>query len=745
MLVENQIIEYFNGDRKSVRTERILWISPDKQHVVTLELDNKSSLPEWSSYQSIVESLTQKGARTLEIDPYSPDMSMEEPSKKNLRSRDRAWDLIRDFVFDEPSIYDPRLRNAMITEYIAKMAEKKLKIHKTQIYRKLRRYWKGGKTKIALLCDFKSCGAPGKPRESKTGLKRGRKSAQTLLNPNHIVGVNITEEDLQYFRLAIVSYYHTRKRNPLKFAYDRMLDDFYNIGYSIVNGEKKVILPPMEMLPRYEQFKYYYYKERKVKDALKKRFGERNFNLTMRSALGNATSRASGPGAEYEIDATIGNFHLVHTLNRLNIGKPITYYVKDVFSRLVAGFSNGLDNISWRTAIISLENASTDKVEYCASYGIEITPEEWPSRYLPKRLLADRGEFESDYVEDLIENLGVQVSNTPPYRGDFKPFVEQHMRIMDSRIRPVVPGHVEKGVPERGEKDYRLDAKLSLESYTQIIILVIKEYNHTILPDYPLDEDMVRAGLIPTPINLWNWGMKHRYVGLHDKNKDIIMLNLLLDGVGSITYDKGIYFKKLKLGYTCKVAEENGWFEKARNSGVKSIKFKYDPRNVDHIYIPDPNGLSFVKCDLLPQYAQHFGGMSEKEVKILHISELANIQMSQTEQQNLKSNTYSQVKQIVDKETQITDALRNPDLSMAEIIRQTDGNRLDQKTRSQTVWELDKQEVYSKGSGKVIPFRQEGTKFNVVNDEIASSEEEVDEIYNLLKDEINRRNRDESN
>ena len=184
-----------------------------------------------------------------------------------------------------------------------------------------------------------------------------------------------------------------------------MIYEFYNIGYVYENGIKVPILPPSETLPRFEQFKYYYYKE--IRESLKKRYGERNFNLTKRSATGNASARAFGPGSEYEIDATIGNYHLVHSLNRLNIGKPIVYYVKDVFSRLVAGFSVGMNHMSWRTGIIALENASTNKADYCAQFGINMTIEEWPSLYLPRRLLADRGEFESDYVEDCIENLGL--------------------------------------------------------------------------------------------------------------------------------------------------------------------------------------------------------------------------------------------------------------------------------------------------------------------------------------------------
>jgi putative transposase len=746
LFVENQIIEFFDDERNSIKIERILWISPNKKQVVTINLDKQSSLPEWTTYQSIEQSLLDNRARIFEVDPYSSAIGLQEPSESNVKVRDKAWDLIHEFVLDEPDIYDSRLRGVLINDYIDRMNKKSIKIHKTQIYRKLRRYWMGGKSRMALLCDYRNCGAPGKSRESKTGIKRGRKPAVTVLDPENIVGVNITEEDLQLFRLAIKRHYHTRKKNPLIYVYNRMLNEFYNIGYVYKDGVKVPVLPPSEILPRFEQFKYYYYKERKLKDTLIKRFGERNYNLNKRPATGNATARAFGPGAEYEIDATIGNFHLIHSLNRLNIGKPITYYVKDVYSRLVAGVSIGLNNISFREGIVSLENASTDKVEFCKQYGITMSAEEWPSRYLPRRLLADRGEFESNYVEDCIENLGVNVSNTPPYRGDFKPFVEQHFRIMDNRTRPLVPGGVEKSVPERGEKDYRLDAKLSIEAYTQIIIHLIREYNHTILTDYPMDQDMVREGLVPTPINLWNWGMKHRYVGLNDKPKDIIRLNLLPNASASVTFDNGIYFRKWRAGYTCDVAKNNGWFEKARNSGSWSVKITYDPRSVNHIYLPEPDGSGFIKCELLPQYAQHFGNLCERELEILQISERANVQLSQTEQQGIKSETLANIDNIIESETKLTDAIRDPDLSRAAIIRQTAENRMDQKNRSQVIWELGKEEENKiETDGKVIPFRRDQVDEHNTDKVLMQGGGENDDIYELLMNEIKRRNDDEEN
>ena len=83
-IIENKVIEYFDDERRVIRTERILWISPDKQQVAIINLDNKSSLPEWTRYQSIEEDLSSIKGRILEVDPYSQIVSMEEPSKKTF-------------------------------------------------------------------------------------------------------------------------------------------------------------------------------------------------------------------------------------------------------------------------------------------------------------------------------------------------------------------------------------------------------------------------------------------------------------------------------------------------------------------------------------------------------------------------------------------------------------------------------------------------------------------------------------
>lgn len=73
----------------------------------------------------------------------------------------------------------------------------------------------------------------------------------------------------------------------------------------------------------------------------------------------------------------------------------------------------------------------------------------------------------------------MKVENTPPYRADWKGIVEQHFRILNARgIKPFLPGVVDTEVKVRGERDYRLDATLTLEEFTSVIIRCVLYHNN---------------------------------------------------------------------------------------------------------------------------------------------------------------------------------------------------------------------------------------------------------------------------
>ena len=68
--------------------------------------------------------------------------------------------------------------------------------------------------------------------------------------------------------------------------------------------------------------------------------------------------------------------------------------------------------------MMALANTATDKVAYCAQFGIAIQPEDWPAHHLPGILLGDRGEIESEKIDTLINSFNVTVENTSSYRAD---------------------------------------------------------------------------------------------------------------------------------------------------------------------------------------------------------------------------------------------------------------------------------------------------------------------------------------
>ena len=135
-------------------------------------------------------------------------------------------------------------------------------------------------------------------------------------------------------------------------------------------------------------------------------------------------------------------------------------------------------------ARLAIENAASDKVAYCASYGVTITEEEWPCHHIPTAILADRGEMESRSADNLVQMLGIRIENAPPYRADLKGIIEQHFRTINTDATPFLPGKVLPDMSERGGHDYRLDAKLDIRQFTEIIIRCVLYYNNSHYMDY---------------------------------------------------------------------------------------------------------------------------------------------------------------------------------------------------------------------------------------------------------------------
>jgi hypothetical protein len=560
------------------------------------------------------------------------------------------------------------------------------KVSKVMIYKYLRKYWQRGKTKNALLPDYFNSGAKGKPRVAGEK-KRGRPRKRVDISG---VGINVDENTKKVFRVAINKYFLTQKENSLTKAYELMLRSFYVEDYVYENGVKKSILIPEEERPTFTQFKYWYEKEKDIKKTIIKRKGEKKFELQSRAILGRSDTDVYGPGSLYQIDATVGNFYLVSRYNEdWIIGKPVIYAIIDVFSRMIVGLYVGLEGPSWLGAMMALSNAASDKVEFCKEYGITIDEEAWPTSFLPEAIIGDRGEMESRKVQNLINSLQVDIKNTPPFRADWKGIIEKHFDTTNEIVKPFVPGYVDTTYRERGTKDYRLDAKLDIYEFTQVIIQCALTHNKEHHMDYFLrSEDMIRDDVKPIPIEIWNWGIKNRSGSLRRFPEDIVKLNLMPEDKVTVT-EKGLKFKQLY--YSCDSAVGDRWFEKARSVGSWKLSISYDPRNLNYIYLRADDGRSFEKCFLLESQERYFNKCMD-EIDYLIEMEKINRKLNTGKEQQAKVNLIDFIEDIVSKAQEKRSGEFKSKQSKASRLKNIRQNRNEEKmiNRDNEAFELGK-------------------------------------------------------
>lgn len=575
----NTLFEWLTGFTVG-NIERVLWISSSGHDIVTIEINNPKALPRWQKLIDIEEAIAKGEILLLQADPYAKNSSSLNPvSSLHQEYRDKAWSIIAPIIeTSDGKAFIPSLRGSLISQ----VSQRTGCIKKT-IYKYLRSFWQGGQTKNALLPSFERCGAFGKEHQSYE-CKRGRPRKLSLITETPL-GVNVNEEMREKFRRGIKLFYLNRQGTTLKEAFQLTLEQFFHCGYTLQNGVLVPVLPEINELPTFTQFRYWYFKERSISQEICARKGKRRFNLDYRAIIGNSTQMAFGPGSIYQIDATVGDIYLVSSLDRSRIiGRPVIYFIIDVFSRLITGFSVSLEGPSYLGAMLALENATADKVQFCSKYGVNITDFDWPSHHLPEAILADRGELEGYNADNLVDSLNIKVSNTPPYRADWKGIIERHFRTCNEKMIRWIPGAVQKP-HNRGDKDYRLDAVLDLHQFRKLIIICILDHNKNHRMDwYQMDEFMIQDHIEPYPIELWKWGVQNRNGYLRTLPPEIVRLHLLPTATASVT-PKGIYFQSLY--YTCAKATVEQWFVKARVSGRWKIQIAFDPRNLDNIYLYD--------------------------------------------------------------------------------------------------------------------------------------------------------------
>lgn len=572
--------------------ERIRIIYTLDQFIYVVTLDQSTSMPRRELIETILQEIN--AGKLVKIqDPFARVIDEKELSELQINKRDSDWLIILKYWEEnKQQLLEKETRNKVFTRISEETGISMPKVKKL-----FSRYWQRGMNKNALLPDYINSGAKGKERKL-SDKKVGRPKKADYYG-EIVEGINITDEVKRHFNIAINKYFRSSEKISLKETYTLLLRDFYSDVYKEGNTIKHRVWDKAR-IPTYNQFYYWFKKTEDVQKDIVLRESEKEFNLKYRQLLSNSKQETDGSGTRFQVDATIADIYLVSSLNRNRIiGRPIVYAIIDVFSRLITGIYVGLEGPSWLGAMMALDNMLADKVEYCKQYGIDITEEQWPCKHLPEIIIADRGEFEGYSVENLINNLNVRIENTSPYRGDLKGIVERNFRTTNEKIKHKTPGAIQKEFRKRGDRDYRLDATLTLEEFTKIYINMVLHHNNKIIDKYPMESEMLEDEIIPTPINLWNWGIKNKKGRLRTVNREILRLNVLPKGKASVSR-AGIRFKGLY--YSSDKAIKEQWFVRLK---IRNIEVVYDPRDVSKIYIPYDNGLKYDECYLIDVSLQY--------------------------------------------------------------------------------------------------------------------------------------------
>jgi hypothetical protein len=333
-----------------------------------------------------------------------------------------------------------------------------------------------------------------------------------------------------------------------------------------------------------------------VEERLMAKRSRKIYNKDLRITSESSKINVNGPGFLWQIDSTKADIELVSQMNErtIPIGSPTLYFVTDVFSHAIVGVLVTLEEPSFFTAAQAIYNAIQDKETVINEAnlrvpGFNFNKSDWNISGLPQAIVADRAEFLKHKSNNIIRDLGISIENTPPYRADLKGIVENHFNVLHTKIRGADSRFGMKSTDhkQRGVRDARLDACLTLNEYYVLIIQSVITYNNTkLIEHYPKDKDMVRDKVTAVPQKLLEWGIENRSGLLRSFQQENLRIKFLPIERGALTKD-GLKFK-------------NGWYNlpighelesKMVLTQDKRIYFDvyFNPLDLNEVYLKNEN------------------------------------------------------------------------------------------------------------------------------------------------------------
>ena len=332
----------------------------------------------------------------------------------------------------------------------------------------------------------------------------------------------------------------------------------------------------LSQYPTFNQFRYFYRKNKSMRQLYISRNGIKSYQRNNRPLLGDGIRKFAPFVGTGMIDATVCDIYLIDDCGNV-IGRPILTACIDAYSGLCCGYSLTLEGGVYSLRSLML-NVITDKVEWCKKFGIKVDKEFWDCDMLPATLVTDMGkEYVSETFEQ-ITDLGATVINLPSYRPDLKGAVEKFFDIIQGLYKPYLKnkGVIEPDFRERGSHDYRKDATLTMTDFEKIIIRCIIYYNsQKATPNFPYTENMIKKEIKPYPCAIWNYGLNQAGANLIPIDCNTLILTLLPRTIGKFSR-KGLIVNSLRY-------KNEKFTEYYLNGGTVTVS--YNPEDISQVWL----------------------------------------------------------------------------------------------------------------------------------------------------------------
>lgn len=592
--INNITIGNIITDKEAGSSYRIIYVSVND--IVLCEMNTTKFILITMSYMQIMDLLQEQGF-TISEDKglvFDENHLSENIRAKYIRNRD--------------------MMNEVVAAYGPTFIELGRKYKKTRLYEIMRKY-ECPKNTFWRICTkyFQSgCKSYSLVDNKAWGNTKGKENDYTIKpgRPSEYVKSNIVVKDevREHFEDALSNYKKGRNKS-FRSAFDWMNCKYYS-ETKIVNGVTTVGLMPESQRPTYNQFYYYCRKhitEQEI-DLIKTSAAEQRNNK--RLITSDSLHGVLGPGDMVEIDACEADVSLVSTTDsNKTIGRPVVYFMIDIYTRAIIAMSVAFDNNSILGVTNLFLNLADNKKEYCSRYGMGFDDDAiWPSNIKPRRIRVDRGsEFKSKEFRRICNELGIELQIVSGASGSLKGVVEQSFHQMHSRQNE----HLEDNglIEKRYDSNHHKEATLNIEQYTKMVINFVLMHNQQYDKNYPLTREMMDKKIQPIPAILWKYGAnKIEPSRIPDKDQ---YLYTLMTPVNAKLSRRGISYNDL--WYLAK--DDKQLSKEMFRAGTKKVPFevRMDKRSVGAVYYIR-NG-KLIKASLNEMITGNidFAGLTEKE------------------------------------------------------------------------------------------------------------------------------------